>query len=44
MFQYVHPNTSKGTGKSPLLKLDVKFDLPISNGEVNAKKLDNWIQ
>ena len=26
-FPSVHTHTSKGTGKSPLLKLDVKFEL-----------------
>jgi hypothetical protein len=26
-----------------LLKLDVKFELPIYDGEVNVEKLDNWI-
>ena len=39
---HTHHHSSKGTGKSPFLKLDVKFKLPIYNGEVNAKKLDNW--
>jgi hypothetical protein len=28
----------------PLLKLDVKFDLPTYDGELNAEKLDNWIK
>jgi hypothetical protein len=28
----------------PLLKLDVKFELPMYNGEVNAEKLDNWVR
>jgi hypothetical protein len=41
-------NSSKGHGKTPLkipsLKLDIKFELPIYNGEVNAEKLDNWIR
>ena len=27
----------------PQLKLDIKFELPIYNGELNVKKLDNWI-
>ena len=27
----------------PQLKLDIKFELPIYNGEINAEKLDNWI-
>jgi hypothetical protein len=28
----------------PLLKLDVKFELPMYNGEVNAENLDNWVR
>jgi hypothetical protein len=28
----------------PLLKLDVKFKLPMYNGEVNAEKLYNWVR
>ena len=39
-----HHHSSKGTGKSPFLKLDAKFELPIYNGEVNEKKLDIWIR
>ena len=35
---------SKNSGKSPFLKLDVKFELPMFNGEVNVEKLDNWIR
>jgi hypothetical protein len=27
----------------PLLKLDVKFELPMYDGEVNAERLDNWV-
>jgi hypothetical protein len=42
------PNSPKGHGKTPsqipLLKLHIKFELPMYNGEVNAKKLDNWIR
>ncbi len=30
--------------KTPLLKLDTKFELPMYNEEVNAEKLDNWIR
>ena len=30
--------------KTSLIKLDVKFDLPIYDGELNAEKLDNWIR
>jgi hypothetical protein len=36
-----------GHGKTPSqipsLKLDIKFELPLYNGEVNAEKLDIWI-
>jgi hypothetical protein len=42
------PHSPKGHGKTPSqipsLKLDIKFELPIYNGEVNAEKLDNWIR
>ena len=38
------PHKSKNTGKSPFLKLDVKFEFPMFNGEVNAENLDNWIR
>jgi hypothetical protein len=41
------PNSPKEHGKIPpqiaLLKLDVKFQLHMYNGEVNVEKLDNWI-
>ena len=41
-------NSQKGHGnippQIPLLKLDIKFELPMYNGEVNAEKLDNWIR
>ena len=30
--------------KTYLIKLDVKFDLPIYDGELNAEKLDKWIR
>jgi len=30
--------------KASLLKLDVKFELPIYDGEMNPEKLDNWIK
>jgi len=30
--------------KTYLIKLDVKFDLPIYDGELDAKKLYNWIR
>ena len=28
----------------PQLELDIKFELPIYNGELNAGKIDNWIR
>ena len=28
----------------PLLKLDVKFDFPMYNGELDVQKLHNWIK
>jgi hypothetical protein len=37
---YIH----KASFKKPLLKLDVKFSLPIFNGDGNPKNLDNWIR
>lgn len=41
---HTHHHSSKGIGKSPFLKLDVKFEFHMYNGEVNAEKLDNWIR
>ena len=32
----------KKNKKTSLIKLDVKFDLPIYDGELNAEKIDNW--
>jgi hypothetical protein len=41
-------NYPKGHGKTPskipMLKPDIKFELPMYNGEVNDEKLDNWIR
>ena len=28
----------------PLLKLEIKYNFPMSNGEVNAEKLDYWVR
>lgn len=39
-----HPNSPENKKKTSLIKLDVKFDFPIYDGELNAKKLDNWIR
>ena len=38
------PNSPKHKNKTSLIKLDVIFDLPIYDGELNAEKLDNWIR
>jgi hypothetical protein len=39
------PNSPKQHGRippqTPFLKLDIKFELPMYNEEVNAEKLDN---
>ena len=37
---HTHQPTSKGIGKQSLLKLDIKVDLPMYNGEVNAEKIE----
>jgi hypothetical protein len=37
-------NVHKNKHEMPLLKLDVKFELPIYDGEVNEEKLDKWIR
>ena len=36
------PHKSKNTSKIHFLKIDVKFELPMFNGEFNAENLDNW--
>ena len=38
-----HNSSHKTSFKKPLLKLDVKFNLPMFNGDVNPEKIDNWI-
>lgn len=38
------PNSPVHNKKASLIKLNFKFDLPIYDGELNAKKLDNWIR
>ena len=38
------PSSPQNKNKTSLIKLDVKFDLPIYDGELNAEKLDNWIR
>jgi hypothetical protein len=39
-----HHSIYKASFKKPLLNLDVKFYLPMFNGYVNPKNLDNWIR
>ena len=34
----------KKNKKTSLIKLDVKFDFPIYDGELNVEKLDKWIR
>ena len=38
------PNSLVHNKKASLIKLDVKFDLPIYDGDLNAEKFDNWIR
>ena len=38
------PSSAENEKKTSLIKLHVKFDLPIYDGELNAEKLDNWIR
>ena len=35
---------SKDSYKKPFFKLDVKFNLPMYNGESNVENLKNWIR
>jgi hypothetical protein len=38
-----HHSSHKSFFKKPLLNLDVKFALPMFNGDANLEKIDNWI-
>jgi hypothetical protein len=38
-----HHSSHKASFKKPLLKIDVKFHLPMFNGDANPKKIHNWI-
>jgi hypothetical protein len=40
---HYHHYSHKASFKKLLLKLDVKFSLPMFNGDVNPENLDNWI-
>jgi hypothetical protein len=42
--EHSHHSSHKASFKKPLSKLDVKFDLPMFNGDANPEKLDNWIR
>jgi hypothetical protein len=42
--EHSHHSSHKNSFKKPLLKLDVKFSLPMFNGDANPEKLDNWIR
>jgi hypothetical protein len=37
-------HSHKHKQEMPLLKLGVKFELPMYDGEVNAERLDNWVR
>jgi hypothetical protein len=37
-------NSLKHKNEMPLLKLDVRFELPMYDGEVNAERLDDWVR
>jgi hypothetical protein len=39
-----HHSSHKASFKKHLLKLDVKFFLPMFNGDANPENLDNWIR
>jgi hypothetical protein len=39
-----HHSSHKDSFKKPLSKLDVKFSLPMFNGDVNPENIDNWIR
>ena len=40
----VESEIGKWPKKTSLLKLDVNFELPIYDGEMNPENLDNWIK
>ena len=37
-------HSHKHKNEMPLLKLDVKFELPMYDGEFNADRLHNWVR
>jgi hypothetical protein len=38
-----HHSSHQNSFKKPLLNIDVKFALPMFNGDANLENLDNWI-
>jgi hypothetical protein len=40
---HLHHSSHKASFKKPLLELDVKFALPMFNGDANPEKIENWI-
>jgi hypothetical protein len=42
--EHPHHSSHKASFKKPLLNIDVKFALPMFNGDVSPENLDNWIQ
>jgi hypothetical protein len=40
-YEHSHHSSHKASFKKPLLKLDVKFVLPMFNGDADPEKLDN---
>jgi hypothetical protein len=38
-----HHSSHKASFKKPIVKLDVKFALPMFKGHANPENLDNWI-
>jgi hypothetical protein len=40
----IQNQTHKNKSNMPLLKFDVKFELPLYDGELNVEKSDNWIR
>ena len=39
-----HHRNSGNASNKPFFNLDVKFDLPVYNGESNEENLNNWIR
>ena len=37
-------HVNKHKNEIPLLKLDVKFELPMYDGEFNVERLENWVR